>query len=180
MKKIRLVGRRSKSFRLYLSVCACVCARVSSCVSRRRLFSLVSSADLFAWSIDGEFSSRSQKVRWETIRCSILRLVLDSFSLGKFSFFFVFFFSSSFPLEMEADPSKERKTLFFFVCLVHTHQDFLPVFVFLPGPGSKWTMMSKTSGRLNWIGRIFFFFFNPPAYSSFFFLLNVGQGPRKE
>jgi hypothetical protein len=158
-------------------VCVRVCARVSSCVSRRRLFSLVSSADLFAWSIDGEFSSRSQKVRWETIRCSILRLVLDSFSLGKFSFFF-FFFSSSFPLEMEADPSKERKTLFFFVCLVHTHQDFLPVFVFLPGPGSKWTMMSKTSGRLNWIGRIFFLFLIRPLILLFssFWMLDRGPG----
>jgi hypothetical protein len=43
------VGRSEQKLPpLYLSVCVRVCARVSSCVSRRRLFSLVSSADLFA------------------------------------------------------------------------------------------------------------------------------------
>jgi hypothetical protein len=43
------VGRSEQKLPpLSISVCACVCKSFFSCVSRRRLFSLVSSADLFA------------------------------------------------------------------------------------------------------------------------------------
>jgi hypothetical protein len=161
-------------------VCVRVCARVSSCVSRRRLFSLVSSADLFAWSIDGEFSSRSQKVRWETIRCSILRLVLDSFSLGKFSFFFFFFF---FVFISSRDGSRsgqgKENTLFFCVSCAHASR-LSTCFCLLARPGQQMNDDVKNKRPTKLDRKDLFSFFNPPAYSSFFFLLNVGQGPRRE